>query len=101
MIRRKVAFSPEARDDLLAIYDWLADAASADAAFCYITRVQKFAMQLDVGAERGTERSDIRPDLRVIGFERRLSLAFKVEQDRVVILRILRGGRDWQALLRE
>jgi plasmid stabilization system protein ParE len=41
-------------------------------------------------------RDDIRPGLRVVGFERRATIAFRVEDDRVTILRIFHGGRDWQ-----
>ncbi len=101
MIRRRVIIAPEARYDLIALYDWLADAASPDTALRYITRIEQFLTRLDLGSERGTERSDIRPGLRVIGFERKLSIAFSIEQDRVVILRVFSGGRDWQSLLSE
>ena len=99
MITRRVVLSPEARDDLLAIYDWLAGIASADVALDYVERVERFVMKLDIGSQRGTERDDVRPGLRVIGFERKLAVAFTVEQDRVVILRIFRGGRDWRAVM--
>jgi plasmid stabilization system protein ParE len=32
--------------------------------------------------------------MRTIGFKRRVSIAFKVEEDTVVIMRILYGGRN-------
>jgi toxin ParE1/3/4 len=47
-------------------------------------------------SERGRRRDDIRPGLRIIGFERRVTVAFAVEEERVVILRIFYGGRDWE-----
>ena len=46
---------------------------------------------------RGTLRDDIRPDLRIVGFERRLTLAFMVEEERVVFLRVFSGGQNWEA----
>ena len=36
----------------------------------------------------------MRPGLRVVGFERRVLIAFHVQPDAVVIDRILYGGRD-------
>jgi toxin ParE1/3/4 len=44
--------------------------------------------------ERGTRRDDLRPDLRVTGVERRVTIAFHVTAEAVIIDRILYGGRD-------
>ncbi len=49
--------------------------------------------------ERGTLRDDIRPGLRTVGFERRMTIAFHVESKRVVIDRVLYAGRDIRAAL--
>ncbi len=43
--------------------------------------------------ERGTRRTDIRPDLRVIGVGRRVGVAFHIGRETVAIDRILYGGR--------
>ncbi len=51
-------------------------------------------MGFDVAGERGTRRDDIRPGLRVVGFERRITIAFHVETNTVTIDRVLYGGRD-------
>lgn len=99
MRERKVVFSVEAEAELLEIYDWIADAASPDVAFGYVTRIEAFCQRLAMASERGQARDDIRPGLRIIGFERRVTIAFKVEPERVVILRLFYGGRDWEALL--
>jgi toxin ParE1/3/4 len=40
-------------------------------------------------------------DIRIIGFERRVAIAFRVMPDRVQIVRIFYGGRDAERLLRE
>jgi toxin ParE1/3/4 len=37
----------------------------------------------------------------MIGFERRVTVAFTVEDERVVILRLFYGGQDWSAVLSE
>jgi toxin ParE1/3/4 len=45
--------------------------------------------------ERGIVRDDLLPGLRIIGFERRASIAFIVEAETVRILRIFYSGRDF------
>jgi toxin ParE1/3/4 len=48
--------------------------------------------------DRGTRRDDLLAGLRVVGFERRVAIAFHVGPDTVTIDRILYGGRDLGAL---
>lgn len=95
MKKRSVEFAPEARDDLIALYDWIADRAGGRVAMDYIGRIESFCAKFDIASERGTRRDDIRKGLRVVAFERRINVAFVVEDDRVVILRLFNGGRDW------
>lgn len=64
----------------------------------YIERVEQFISGFEVGPERGTRRDDVRPGLRTVGFERRLTVAFVV-REQVTILRIFYGGRDWESVL--
>ncbi|RAK67581.1 type II toxin-antitoxin system RelE/ParE family toxin [Phenylobacterium kunshanense] len=98
MNRRRVVFSPEAQADLLDLYEWIADAASPETAMAYIARVEQFISGFEIGAERGGRRDDVRPGLRTIGFERRLTIAFVVGED-VTILRVFYGGRNWEGAL--
>lgn len=99
MKERVVVFSLKAEAELLELYEWIAAAASADVAFGYVTRIEAFCQRLGIASERGLSRDDIRPGLRILGFERRMTIAFIVEPDRVVILRLFYGGRDWETLL--
>ena len=46
--------------------------------------------------ERGHRRDDVRPGLRIIGFERRVTVAFTVSETHVVILRRFYSGWDWE-----
>ena len=96
---RQVVFSVEAEAELLEIYDWIADETAPDVALAYVGRLQEFCQRLEVGSERGRARDDIRPGLRIIGFERRITIAFVVDPERVVILRLFYAGRDWENLL--
>ncbi|MGU3537361.1 type II toxin-antitoxin system RelE/ParE family toxin [Methylobacterium sp. A54F] len=96
MKRRVLTLAPEARDDLNTLYDWIAAAASPEIALGYIERIERYLSGFDLLAERGAKRDDIRPGLRIIGFERRATIAFTVEPERVTILRIMYGGRNWE-----
>ena len=60
----------------------------------YIERIDKNCMSLQTLPERGPRRDDLLPGLRVIGFERRVLIAFRVSSSSVAILRILYGGRS-------
>lgn len=61
----------------------------------YLERVEVFLAGLSVGSERGHLRSDVRPGLRIVCFERRLTVAFTVGEDTVTVLRVFTAGRDW------
>jgi len=95
MKRRAVLYSPEARDDLRALYDQIADASSAHVAIRYLGRVHTYLDGFELASERGSPRSDLRAELRTIGFERRLTIAFSVGEKEVTILRVFRAGEDW------
>jgi len=60
-------------------------------------------MSLDIFPERGMKRDDIRPNLRVKGYARRVSIAFSVDADArlVAIHGVFYGGQDVEARLRE
>jgi toxin ParE1/3/4 len=92
--RRRVVFSPEARDDLLRLYDFIADHSTPTIGLRYIERIETYCRGFDIAPERGAQRDDIRPGLRVVGFERRVAIAFHVDPKAVTIDRILYGGRD-------
>jgi toxin ParE1/3/4 len=93
---RRVQFSPEARQDLFQLFDWIAAASSAVVAARYADRLEKACLALDLASERGHRRDDVRPGLRIMGFERRVTIAFEVGADTVTILRLFYGGQNWE-----
>jgi toxin ParE1/3/4 len=97
--RRDVAFAPEAVDDLVRLYEWIADAAEPDTAMAYVERLEAYCLGFDLASERGTLRGDVRPGLRIVGFERRITIAFVVDDQSVTVLRLFYGGRDWERAL--
>lgn len=94
---RTVVFTPEARDDLLALYDYIAGRGAPNAAIDYVTRLETRCLGLADFPEQGRQRDDIRPGLRLLGFERRTMIAFHVTASSVVIDGIFHGGQDVMA----
>ena len=100
MKRYRVTFRPRAERDLFQLYDYIADEASAAVAGSFIERIEHACLALETFPERGTRRDDIRPGLRIIGFERRATIMFQVRRAEVVIVRVLYAGQDYERALR-
>lgn len=64
MKRHAVVWRPQARADLLALYDWIAGRADAETAFAYTSRIEAHAAKLAEFPERGTPRDDLVPGMR-------------------------------------
>lgn len=94
VVAYRVVFSPDARADLIGLYSFIAVRAGRERAKGYVDRVRNYCRGFAEFPERGTRRDDLLPGLRIVGFERRLSIAFHVDSDRVVFDRFLYGGRD-------
>ena len=90
----EVRFSPEALDDLFAIYRYVAEAAGTDIADGYDARLREACLTLAEFPKRATPRDDLAEGLRTLPFERRALIAFRIEGDLVRIVRVLHRGRD-------
>lgn len=89
----EVRFAPDARDDLLKLYDFVAEQSGGSRAIAYIARIETFCRGFATFPHRGIARDDILPGLRLVGFEKRVTLAFHISGDTVIFDRILYGGR--------
>jgi len=83
----------------MALYRFIADHAGEATAMGYIERIEEFCRGFAQFPHRGISRDDLLPGLRVVGFERRVTLAFHIDSHRVTFDRILYGGRDVEALI--
>ena len=92
---REVVFTPEAQRDLQQLHDWIAERAGDEVALGYIQRLESYCLGLTIASQRGRRRNDLHPGLRIVGFERRVAIAFFVEPDVVVISRLHYGGKNW------
>ncbi|HWA50567.1 MAG TPA: type II toxin-antitoxin system RelE/ParE family toxin [Dongiaceae bacterium] len=100
MKRFNVSFRPRAEQDLFGLHDYIAEKSGLAIAAGYIDRIEAACLALATFPERGTKRDDICPGLRTIGFERRATIAFRVEKSEVVIIRVFYGGQDFEQRLR-
>ena len=96
-----IVVSQAARRQLDSLFDYIAAEGSRDAALRF---TQAIVDQIDKLADfpnRGVLRDDILPGLRTIGFRRRVTIAFVVEERAVMVLGIFYGGQDFETLLHD
>lgn len=89
-----VTWHPNAQSDLYQMYDWIVDRAGPEIAISYTRRIQERCRSLADFPHRGTPREDLGLALRSITFQRRVVIVYRVEQDRVLVLRLIRAARD-------
>ena len=65
----RVVFSPEAQEQLAALYGYIANAASAAVAARYTEAVVRYCESLCIFPHRGTMRDDVRPGLRITNYK--------------------------------
>ncbi|MDR3477195.1 MAG: type II toxin-antitoxin system RelE/ParE family toxin [Gammaproteobacteria bacterium] len=94
---RRVVFAPEAEAQLVALYRYITQEASADIAERFTTAIIEHCEGLAPFPHRGTPRDDIRPGLRTIPFRRRATIAYAVDGDQVAILGMYCGGQNFTA----
>ena len=96
----RIVFSPEADAQLVGIYRYIAREASPDVAERFTGDIVDYCEAFETFPERGTQRDDLRPGLRSVGFHRRVTIAFTVEEDIVTIIGVFYGGQDFEAILK-
>jgi toxin ParE1/3/4 len=67
----------------------------------FVERIETYCLGFELGAERGTTRDDLRPGLRIVGFERRVTIAFHVDRRAVTVDRVFYARRDVERALRK
>jgi toxin ParE1/3/4 len=100
-VAHKVVFRRRAENRLAELYDYIASRSSPETAIGYIRRIRDGCMALAAFPERGRRRDDILPGLRIISFERRVTIVFRVLKARVEIVTVAYGGRDFEGELRK
>jgi toxin ParE1/3/4 len=97
----RVIFAPLAERHIDSLHEYIAVHSSEEPADGYVGRIVDFCNGLSAFPLRGTQRDDLLPGLRVTGFERRVTIAFIVTVDVMLIEGIFYGGRDFEAEFRD
>ncbi len=100
-MKHRVVFSPEAEDQLLALYRYIAAAASPGIAERYVNAIVSYCETLDTFPLRGARRDDIRPGLRITNYKGRTVIAFAVDPVQVSIIGVFYGGQDYATALQD
>jgi toxin ParE1/3/4 len=93
----KVTFTPLAERHIDQLHHYISSHANEARADSYIGRIIAFCQGLSTFPLRGTQRDDLLPGLRTTGFERRVTIAFMVTADAVLIEGVFYGGQDFEA----
>lgn len=94
-----VVFTPEAEEQLVRLYSYIEENASAEIALRYTNAVVEHCESLGTLPHRGTPRDDVRPGLRTTPYKRRTVISYTVEADRVWIIGVFHGGEDYESAL--
>lgn len=97
----RIVFSPEAEEQLVALYNHIADAASPDIAAQYTESIIQHCEKLHTFPIRGVQRDDVRPGLRTTNYKKRTIIAFEVDTEahQVSIVGLYYGGQDYENIL--
>ncbi len=95
----RVVFSPEALEQLVALFQYIAQASSPDVANGYTEAIVTYCESLATFPLRGTKRDDVRPGLRITHYKKRTVIAFAVDEVQVAIIGIFYGGQDYETIL--
>ena len=95
MMTWRIVYDPQALDDLDRIHSWVARHAGARIADSYEQRIISFVSRLRNFPNRGQHRDELGEGVRVIGFEERVDIAYRLKNDEVQIVRVLYAGRQF------
>jgi plasmid stabilization system protein ParE len=94
-----VVFTPEAEEQLAAIYRYIAAKASPETAERYTSALVSYCEGMQFTPHRGTRRDDIRSGLRITNYKKRSVIAFAVDAEQVSIIGVFYGGQDYETAL--
>jgi toxin ParE1/3/4 len=94
----RLFYTLQAQADLDNIFDFIAT-DNPRRARTYIDEIRQACRNLCESPMIGTERPDLRPGLRILPLWRRIVIADELAPDRVDILGIFSGGRDYEAIM--
>ena len=95
MKKYTVTYSAGASEDIEDLGFYIASEASAEISIRYVRSLLRECNSLALAPFRGTKRPELRPNMRIIGFQRAVTILFRIEKAKhlVVILGTAYRGR--------
>ena len=97
----RIVFTPLAERQIDSLHGRITAHSSESRADGYIDRILAFCEGLTNFPLRGTQRDDLLVGLRTTAFERRITIAFIVTADCVLIEGIFYGGQNFEEMFRQ
>jgi len=92
----RIVFSERSRQQLLELYDFIADSSSPESAYRFTSELSQHCRSLADFPFRGASYNHVHQSLRTLVFRGRVTITYSVDTDTVTILGIFYAGRDWQ-----
>lgn len=89
----RVIFRPLAEDDLVAIYSFIADKNPASA-IALVRKVRAQCSTLETLPERAPLRERLGSGIRLFMVDRKAIVAYRVDEERVDIMRVFYAGQN-------
>ena len=96
----RVIYSDRATSDLIRIERYITEAGSPMNAKSYVSAIVAKCDGLSAAPFQGTRRDHLLPGLRTTGFRRRVTIAFRVTNETILIAGIFYGGRSLEKTLK-
>jgi len=101
----RINFTPDARQQLHHLDEWITEKASADTARRFVAEILDHIDGILVFPLAGRVHDDVRAGMRTITFNKRTLIAYEVDQSSgelvVNVLGVFHGGQDWETALGE
>ncbi len=98
-MRREIFFSWRAEEDLAGTHRYIAinDRARADR---FLQDIEDRCRSLVDFPQQGRARNDLGPGYRVLFFARRAVVVYRLTEERIEVLRVFYGGRDYEKIIK-
>lgn len=94
---RSVVYTPAALRQFDALEAYIAENASLQTAQRYVAGIIRFCESLTLFPQRGAPREDLGPQVRLIGYRRRVAIVTQIDGDKLVIVGVFYGGQNIEA----
>jgi toxin ParE1/3/4 len=81
-----VIYSAGASEDIEDLGLYIAFESSAATSIRYIAKLLRECNSLALALFRGTKRPDLRPNMRIIGFQRAVTILFRIEEAKLLVV---------------